>query len=64
MDFPNQAARIAMDAELSNAFEEIAKSLGKFRKSLTAEGFTRAEALELCILWFHGMFGHEDGDDE
>ena len=45
------------------AFEELAKLLGRWRQALVEQGFTRAEALELCkeflrtaVMASHGGF--------
>ena len=59
MDAEEQAGRVAQNAEMTFAFEAVASNLGLFRKALTANGFTRLEAMEICLEWFSHLFHHE-----
>lgn len=52
------AESVARSATIQFAFADVAHNLGLFRKALTLNGFTRTEAMEICMEWFSHMF-HE-----
>lgn len=56
MNADQEAEAVARQATMQFAFNDVAHNLGLFRKALTANGFTRDEAMEICLEWFSHMF--------